>query len=95
MLQPQSQTIDLEDLGSVGILRVLNTVASHGPINISHLSRKTGLNHTSADRHVKMLVEKGLLEEKRYGKIRMINPVFDSFAVVFKRGMEVKMILSD
>ncbi len=88
------QTISLEDLGSIGILRVLNTVAQHGPLNISSLSRKTGLNHTGVDGHVKKLVEKGLLTENWYGKIRMIKPTFDSFSVVFKRGIGVKLVLS-
>ena len=90
----QSQTIQLEDLGSIGILRVLNTVSEHGPLNISSLSRKTGMNHTGVDGHVRKLVEKGLLAENWYGKIKMIKPAFDTFSVVFKRGMSVKLVLS-
>lgn len=90
----EAMTLQLEDLGSAGILRVLETVSKFGPLNISLLSRKTGLNHTSVDGHVKRLIEKGLVAEKRYGAIRMIKPAFDSFAVVFKRGMNVKLELS-
>ena len=73
MLLPQAPTIHLEDLGSIGILRTLSTITQYGPINISHLSRKTGMNYTRVDRHVKKLTQKGLVEEKRYGNIRMIN----------------------
>jgi predicted transcriptional regulator len=91
MLQPQAQTIQIEDLGSIGILRTLTTVTRHGPLNISNLSRKTGLNHTSVDRHVKTLAKKGLVTEQRYGAIRMIKPAFDTFTVTFKRGMNVKI----
>ena len=72
MLQPQS-TIRIEDLGSIGILRTLTTVTQHGPLNISNLSRKTGLNHTSVDRHVKTLAKKGLVTEQRYGTIRILH----------------------
>ena len=90
MLQPQT-TIRIEDLGSIGILRTLTTITQHGPINISHLSRKTGLNYTSVDRHVKKLIRKGLVTERRYGAIRMIKPAFDTFTVTFKRGMNVKL----
>ena len=91
MLQPQAPTIRIEDLGSIGILRTLTAITHHGPINISHISRKTGLNYTSVDRHVKKLTHKGLVTEQRYGAIRMIKPAFDTFTVTFKRGMNVKI----
>jgi predicted transcriptional regulator len=94
MLQPQASTIHIEDLGSIGILRTLTTITHHGPINISHLSRKTGLNYTSVDRHVKKLTQKGLVTEQRYGAIRMIKLTFDTLTVTFKRGMNVKIDLS-
>ncbi len=87
----QAATIQIEDLGSVGILRTLTTITRHGPLNISNLSRKTGMNHTSVDRHVKTLARKGLITEKRYGAIRMIKPTFDTLTVTFKRGMNVKI----
>jgi DNA-binding transcriptional ArsR family regulator len=93
MLQPQASTIHIEDLGSIGILRTLTAITHHGPINISHLSRKTGLNHTSADRHVKTLTKKGLVTETRYGAIRMIRPTFETLTVTFKKGMNVKISL--
>ncbi len=70
---------------------MLATVTKHGPLNISQLGRKTGLNHTSCDNHVKKLIGMGLLEERRYGKLRMIRPSFDSLAVVFKKGMGVRI----
>ncbi len=92
MLQPQ--TIHIEDLGSIGILRTLTAITHHGPINISHISRKTGLNYTSVDNHVKTLTQKGLVTEQRYGTIRMIKPTFDTLTVTFKRGMNVKINLS-
>ncbi len=92
MLQPQSP-IHIEDLGSIGILRTLTTLTHHCPINISHLSRKTDLNHTSVDRYIKTLTHKGLVTEQRYGAIRMIKPTFDTLTVTFKRGTNVKINL--
>jgi DNA-binding transcriptional ArsR family regulator len=88
----EAMTLDLTELGSVGILQVLETVTKQGTINIGHLLRKTGLNHTGVDHHVKKLVELGLVEERRYGSIRMIKPTFDSLVVMFKRGMGVKVV---
>lgn len=36
----------------------------------------------------------GLLEEKRYGAIRMIKSKFDSLAVAFKKGLGVRIVKS-
>ena len=55
----EARTLKLGDLGNVKILPVLETIAKHGPLNISLLFRKTGLNQTSVDGHVKKLIEKG------------------------------------
>ena len=88
-----AMTLDLTDLGSVGILRVLETVTKQGTINIRHLSRKTGLNHTGVDSHVRKLVELGLVEERWYGKIRMIRPAFFTLDSHFKKGHGVSMKL--
>jgi predicted transcriptional regulator len=85
----EAMTLSLTDLGSIGIMKVLETVTKQGSINISHLSRKTGLNHSSCDVHVKKLVSIGLLEES----LRMIKPTFDSLAVVFKKGFGVRITL--
>lgn len=71
---------------------MLATVTKHGPLSISQLGRKSGLNHTSCDIHVRKLVELGLVEERWYGKLRMIRSSFDSFAVVFKKGMGVRIM---
>ena len=91
----EAMTLNLTDLGSVGIMKVLETVTEQGAINISHLSRKTGLNHTGVDRHVKKLVELGLVEEKRYGALRMIKPAFHEFTLRFKRGIGVTVKIGD
>lgn len=91
----EAMTLNLTDLGSVGILRVLETVTKQGAINISHLSRKTGLNHIGVDHHVNKLVELGLVEERWYGKIRMIKPAFFTLDIQFKKGFGVNMKLTE
>ena len=73
---------------------MLETVTKQGSINIGLLWRKTGMNYTSVDRHVRKLAELGLLEEKRYGAIWMIKPKFDSLAVAFKKGLGVRIVKS-
>jgi len=89
----EAMTLDLDAFGSIGILRVLKMVTKYGPLNISLLGRKTNLNHTSCDNHVKKLIEMGLAQETRYGSLRMIKPTFTSFSILFKRGLDEKLII--
>ena len=60
----EAMTLDLTELGSVGILKVLETVTMQGSINISHLSRMTKMPHTHVSGHVKKLIELGLLRAR-------------------------------
>ncbi len=66
----------LEVFGSKGLLKILETLIQHGPLNITHLSWKVGMNSGNVDMHLKKLVKYGLVTERRYGKIRMIRPGF-------------------
>ena len=80
-----------EILGSKGRIRVLEVLTESGELNISEISRRTGLNYTSVDRHLTKLEKLGLLKEKRYGKIRIFEVVFRSFNVKFERGCPIKL----
>jgi DNA-binding transcriptional ArsR family regulator len=83
----------LEDLGSKGRLRILEAIYQHGPINISALGRRCGMNHGNIDHHVKGLVEMGLVEEKRYGNmgIRMLRPGAQRVSIQLKKGAGLKI----
>lgn len=78
-------------LGSKGRVRVLEVLTESGELNISEISRRTGLNYTSVERHLTKLESMGLLKEKRYGKIRIFEAVFKSFVVRFERGRPIKL----
>jgi DNA-binding transcriptional ArsR family regulator len=73
-------------LGSKGRVRVLQVLSESGELNISEVSRRTGLNYTSVERHLMKLQELGLLKEKRYGKIRIFQTMFRSLTVRFEKG---------
>ena len=72
-----------EILGSKGRIRVLEVLTESGELNISEISRRTGLNYTSVDRHLTKLEKLGLLKEKRYGKIRIFEERFMFFVLAF------------
>ena len=75
-----------ELLGSRGRVRTLQVRAESGELNISEVSRRTGLNYTSVERHLAKLVKLGLVKEKRYGKIRIFQTLFQTLTVRFEKG---------
>jgi DNA-binding transcriptional ArsR family regulator len=82
----------LEEFGSLGRLKICEALMEEGEsLNISQLSRRTGMNLSSVDGHVKKLAEMGLVKEKWYGIVRMIMVVFDSLDIRFRKRMIVKM----
>jgi DNA-binding transcriptional ArsR family regulator len=80
-----------EILGSKGRIRVLEVLTESGELNISEVSRRTGLNYTSVERHLMKLKDLGLLKEKRYGKIRIFEVTFRSFTASFEKGRPVSI----
>ena len=80
-----------ELLGSRGRIRVLKVLAESGDLNISEVSRRSGLNYTSVERHLTKLKELGLVKEKRYGKIRIFTTLFHTLTIRFEKGGETTM----
>ena len=84
-------SLKLEVFGSKGLLKILETLSQHGPLNITHLSRKVGMNSGNVDMHLKKLVKHGLVTERRYGKIRMISPGFAELSIRLQRGKRARI----
>lgn len=84
--------IDAEELlGSRGRIRVLQVLAESGELNISEVGRRTGMNYTSVERHLKALTGMGLIREKRYGKIRIFEALFNAINVRFDRDRGIRV----
>lgn len=84
--------IDIEKLmGSRGRIRVLRVLAESGELNISEVGRRTGMNYTSVERHLKALKGMSLLREKRYGKIRIFEALFRTIDIRFERNRGVRV----
>lgn len=64
--------MDIEVLfESKGRFRVLRFLLKEGQANISRIVRETRLPHRLVKRHLEELVEKGLVIEKRYGRLKL------------------------
>ena len=90
----RSRTKAEELLGSRGRIRTLQILAESGELNISEVSRRTGLNYTSVERHLVELAKLGLVKEKRYGKIRIFQTLFQTLTVRFEKGGALVMELT-
>jgi len=44
-----------------------------GELNISEITRRSGLSHSSAARHLEFLAKAGLITEKRFNRIRIFK----------------------
>jgi DNA-binding transcriptional ArsR family regulator len=84
-----------EILGSKGRIRVLKVLSESGELNISEVSRRTGLNYTSVERHLMKLKKMDLLNEKRYGKIRIFEINFRRLSITFEQGKPVNIDILD
>jgi DNA-binding transcriptional ArsR family regulator len=84
-----------EILGSKGRIRVLKVLSESGELNISEVSRRTGLNYTSVERHLMKLKKMDLLNEKRYGKIRIFEINFRRLLITFEQGKPVSIDILD
>ena len=52
-------------------MKILKLVAKLGELNVSEFSRRIGLNFTTTNRHLQILEEEGILQQRTYGRIRM------------------------
>ncbi len=72
MKTDSSPKIAIEDLfSSRGRIKILRELAESNELNISELCRRVDLNHSSTKSHLEVLLSSGLIEEKRFGRIKI------------------------
>ena len=52
---------------------MLTVMLECGELNISEITRRAGLSHSSAARHLEFLARAGLITEKRFNRIRIFK----------------------
>ena len=64
----------IEDvLSSKGRVLILKTLAEMEELNISAIARFANLNHTTTTQHLEFLTKIGLVQEKRFGRIKIFR----------------------
>ncbi len=52
-------------------MKILKLVARLGELNVSDIARRIGTNFNTTNRHLHVLEEEGVLQQRTYGRIRM------------------------
>jgi DNA-binding transcriptional ArsR family regulator len=60
-------------MSSYGRTKVLTIMLETGELNISEITRRSGLSHSAAARHLEFLTRSGILTEKRFNRIRIFR----------------------
>ncbi|MFW9786664.1 MAG: ArsR family transcriptional regulator [Candidatus Thorarchaeota archaeon] len=64
--------IPIEEIfSSRGRIKILKELAASNELNISELCRRVDLNHSSTKSHLEVLLSSGLIEEKKFGRIKI------------------------
>jgi len=58
---------------SYGRVKVMSVMMECNELNISEITRRAGISHSSVELHLGFLVKAGLLTEKRFNRIRIFR----------------------
>jgi len=53
--------------------KILEVLTLYGELNITRIAKETGLSFRTASRYLSELVQQGLVEERRYGRLRLFK----------------------
>jgi len=62
-----------EVFSSYGRVKVMAVIMGSNELNISEITRRSGISHSSVEAHLEFLVKAGLLTEKRFNRIRIFK----------------------
>ncbi len=60
-------------MSSYGRTKVLIIMLETGELNISEITRRSGLSHSATARHLEFLTKSGILTEKNFNRIRIFR----------------------
>jgi len=64
--------MDIEDFFSSRLrMKILKILSEVGELNISGIARRLGVNYGTTNKHMKVLENQGIVQHKRFGRIRI------------------------
>lgn len=64
--------MNVEDVFSSRLrIKIVKILMQMSELNISEIARRLGVNHTAASKHLQILEDEGILQQKVFGRIRL------------------------
>ena len=64
--------MNVEDFFSSKVrMKILKILSEVGELNISGIARRLGVNYGTTNKHLKVLENEGIVQHKRFGRIRI------------------------
>ncbi len=73
MINPENKPLIEDLLGSRGKIKILKVLARNEELSISQIINKTKLNHSNVNKHLNHLESHGLIQEKKFGRIKIFR----------------------
>jgi DNA-binding transcriptional ArsR family regulator len=52
-------------------MKILKLLSRLGAVNVSEIARRINLNYSTTNKHLKLLEDEGILQQRHYGRIRI------------------------
>ena len=66
------KVMNVEDFFSSKVrMKILKILSEVGELNISGIARRLGVNYGTTNKHLKVLENEGIVQHKRFGRIRI------------------------
>jgi predicted transcriptional regulator len=66
------KVMNVEDFFSSRLrMKILKILSKVGELNISGIARRLGVNYGTTNKHLKVLENEGIVQHKRFGRIRI------------------------
>ena len=62
-----------EVLSSKGKIKILKILTHYGELNISEIIQRSQLNHATVTQHLEYFKQNGIVQEKKFGRIRIFR----------------------
>ena len=87
-VDPFKSRIPIEELlSSKGRVKIIKILAIAGELNISEIARRARLNHEATAQHLNFLKKLGLIQEKRFGRIKIYRFKIENMSAKILRNL--------
>ncbi|MEM0355583.1 MAG: winged helix-turn-helix transcriptional regulator [Desulfurococcaceae archaeon] len=53
--------------------KIIEVLQNYGELNVTKISKLTGISFKTLDKYLKKLLKEGVIEERRFGRLRLLR----------------------